>query len=143
MPRRPFTFTLGASMSHQFLLLVFIVAFSLEFVAFGMQRATLLISREADVPYHVASALLPLWFPATWILRITKWSCLIAIAVMWSLGVAGGLLVAEIILSAILPIPYGVYMPLFWKRVSQIKKENVEAGEFLEQMLGASKIQGT
>ncbi len=130
-------------MSHQFLLAVFVVTFSLEFAAFGMQRATLLISREAEVPYQVAAALLPSWFPATWILRIAKWGSLLAITFTWSWGTAGGLLVADFILSAILPIPYGAYMPIFVKRAAKIKNENAKAGELLEQILGASKIRGT
>lgn len=129
-------------MIHQLLLVVFGVAFSLEFIAFGMQRATLLIAREADVPYQFAKALLPTWFPAIWIIRITKWGGLLTITYTWSWGVACGLFVVDFILSAILPIPYSLYTPVFRKRVARIKEENSETGELLERILCASKRHG-
>lgn len=129
-------------MSHQLLLTAFGVAFSLEFVAFGMQRAVLLISRETYMPYQVAEALLPTWFPAIWILRVAKWGCLLTIAFTWGWSIAGGLLAAEVVLTAILPIPYGLYTTTFWKRATQIREEDPQAGELLQQILLASKRHG-
>ena len=93
-------------MSHQTLLISFAVCFLLEFGAFGMQRATLLMSREADVPPQIGAMLLPSWFPAVWLVRICKWAVLLAIAFTWSWGAGIGLLVADVVLSSFLPIPY-------------------------------------
>ena len=130
-------------MSHEALIAVFVAVFLLEFAAFGMQRTTLLLSREAGVPYQVAAALLPTWFPAVWVLRITKWGTLLFIAFSWSWGIAAMLFVADCILSAVLPIPYAAYVPNFRKRITEIKLQDTEAGEYLEHMLNTSKILGT
>ncbi len=127
-------------MSHQTLLITFAVCFLLEFSAFGMQRATLTLSREADVSPQIGAMLLPSWFPTVWLVRICKWGVLIAVAFIWSLGVAIGLLVADVVLSSILPIPYSAYTPFFRKRISQIKQLDIVAGTALEEMLNASKI---
>ena len=71
-------------MSHQTLLTIFVVCFLLEFAAFGMQRATLLMSGEANVPHQIGAMLLPSWFPIVWLARIGKWGVLFAVAVIWS-----------------------------------------------------------
>lgn len=130
-------------MNHQILVAMFVGLFLAEFAAFGMQRATLLMSREASVPYQVAALILPTWFPAVWLVRIAKWGALLLIAFSWSWGIAAGLLVADFILSAVLPIPYHAYIPSFRKRIAQIKAQDAEAGAGLEAMLNASKIHGT
>jgi len=130
-------------MNHQLLIGVFGVVFVLEFAAFGMQRATLLISREAGVPYQITKWLLPVWFPAVWVLRITKWGTLLFIAFSWSWGFAAALLLADVVLSAVLPIPYSLYVPSFRKRIAQIKRYDEGAGENLERILNSSKIHGT
>jgi hypothetical protein len=127
-------------MSHQTLLIAFAVCFLLNFAAFGMQRATLIISREADVPARIGEALLPSWFPVIWLVFICKWGLLAAVAFTWSWGIAIGLGVLDLILSAILPIPYRAYIPFFRKRVLQIKQRDMAAGLALEDMLNASKI---
>ena len=127
-------------MSHQGLISIFVVCFMLEFVAFGMQRATLLISREAEMSPQIGKMLLPSWFPIVWIVRICKWSVLIAIAFTWSWGIAIGLLVADVILSSILPIPYSIFIPSFHKRIAQIKQSNVNAGNALETILNGSQF---
>jgi hypothetical protein len=112
-------------MSHQTLLIAFAVCFLLNFAAFGMQRATLIISREADVPARIGEALLPSWFPVIWLVFICKWGLLAAVAFTWSWGIAIGL---------------GAYIPFFRKRVLQIKQRDMAAGLALEDMLNASKI---
>ena len=127
-------------MSHETLIIIFVVCFLLELAAFGMQRATLLMSREADVPPQIGAMLLPSWFPIVWLVRICKWGALLAVAFIWSWGVAIGILVADVILSSILPIPYSTYIPFFRKRASQIKQIDTAAGTALEGMLNASKI---
>ena len=96
-------------MVYQTLLIAFAFCFLLEFLALGMRRATLLMSREADVPAKIGAILLPSWFPIVWLVRICKWGILITIVFLWSWSVAIGLLVANVILSSILPIPYGIY----------------------------------
>lgn len=127
-------------MVYQILLLAFAFCFLLEFLAFGMQRATLLMSREADVPAKIGAILLPSWFPIVWLVRICKWGILITIVFLWSWSVAIGLLVANVILSSILPIPYGIYIPFFRERILQIKQIDTEAGTALEEILNTSKI---
>lgn len=127
-------------MSHQSLISIFVVCFILEFAALGMQRATLLISREAEMSPQIGKMLLPTWFPIVWVVRICKWSVLIAIALTWSWGIAIGLLVADVILSSILPIPYNIYTSAFRKRIDQIKQVDIDIGEALESILKTSKI---
>ena len=122
---------------------MFVTVFLLEFAAFGMERTVLLLSREVGVPYEVASALLPKWFLAVWLLRIAKWGTLFFIAFSWSWGVALVLIVADWILAAKLPIPYAAYFPGFRKRIAKIKLQDAEVGEFLEAILNASNIQDT
>jgi hypothetical protein len=128
------------NMSHPSLLLAFSIIFVLEFTAFGMARAALLVSREAGVPYDLASPLLPPWFSACWIVRLAKWGVLVFIAYSWSWGVAAGLLVADFVLSSILPIPYRLYLPIFERRIAQIKQKDSEVADFLERLLGASRL---
>lgn len=129
-------------MSYKILLVVFIVTFVLEFAAFGMQRATLLLSREASIPYQHAAALLPKWFPVVWLLRVIKWGVLIYIATSLSWWFALALFIGDFLLSAILPIPYNLYAPTFRKRINQIKCENEAAGEYLEQIFHSSQLNG-
>jgi len=113
-------------MNHETLLIAFGVLFILEFVAFGMQRATLRISRVAGSPPRFGALLLPSWFPIVWLVRLIKWAVLFYIAFTWSWVIAGGLLFANIILLAILPIPYSVYFPLFHSRINKIKASDIE-----------------
>ncbi|MBX3306270.1 MAG: hypothetical protein KF751_09515 [Nitrospira sp.] len=130
-------------MNHQVLIAAFAVCFLIEFVAFGMQRATLLMSREADVPPRIGLLLLPSWFPAVWLVRICKWTVLVFIALNWYWVIAMGLLIVDVVLSSILPIPYSAYVPAFRKRAQQIKQLDFEAGTALEEMLNSSKIHGS
>jgi hypothetical protein len=74
---------------------------------------------------------------------IAKWGTLLLIGLSWSWWVAVGLVVADFVLSAVLPIPYSVYVPSFRKRAAQHKSSNPEVGIALEAMLDASKIHGT
>jgi len=130
-------------MNYKTLLIAFGAAFILEFLVFGMQRATLIMSREAGVAPQIGALVLPSWFPIVWLVRLVKWAILCYIAFTWSWAVAGGLLAADFVLSAILPIPYSVYVSAFRSRINEIKVSDAETGNALEQMLNASKIQGT
>lgn len=127
-------------MSHEILIAMFVAFFLLEFAAFGMQRATLLMSREAGIPYQVTSLLLPKWFPAVWLVRLSKWGTVLLIAIFWGWGISVGLIVADFVLSAALPIPYQIYVPAFHKRIVQIKAQDAEIGTALESILRDSKI---
>lgn len=127
-------------MSHQNLLISFALCCLLEFVAFGMQRATLLMSREANVSPQISEMLLPTWFPVVWLVRLLKWIVLFAVAFTWSWGVAIGLLIANTILATFLPIPYSAYISTFRKRISQIKLLDIGTGTKLEEILNGSKI---
>lgn len=130
-------------MDHEILVGAFIAIFLMEFAAFGMQRATLLISREADVSPMIGKLLLPAWFPAVWLLRIAKWGTVLFIGISWNWSIAGVLIIADTILAAILPIPYSVYVPSFRKRITQIKVTDARSGAVLEAVLNASKIHGS
>lgn len=127
-------------MTYQFLVVAYGVLFVAVFAAFGMQRTTLLLSREANTDARTMALLLPAWFPAVWALRLCKWGLLIAIAASWSLGWAIGLFVLDIFLSSMLPIPYRVYVPAFRARIDQIKQANFELGNVLERTLNASSL---
>lgn len=116
-----------------------ILAF-LTFAAFGMQRTTLLLSREANTSSRYTAMLLPAWFPAVWLLVIAKWVLLLNIAVSWSWLMATGFLIGEFSLSAVLPIPYQIYMPTFRRRIVQLRSKNPELADTLDALLKASKI---
>lgn len=88
----------------------------------------------------IGKLLLPAWFPAVWFLRIAKWGTVLFIGFSWNWAVAGILIVADMVLAAILPIPYRVYVPSFRKRIAQIKDADAKSGEVLEAILNASKI---
>src|SRR5436190_489643 len=107
-----------------------------------MQRTTLLISREAGLPSKIGALLLPGWFPVVWLPRITKWLALLYVALSWSWLLAIGLLVADTVLSAVLPIPYRAYVPSFRRRIAEIKHSSPETAAALEAMLNASTLHG-
>jgi hypothetical protein len=123
-----------------FLLAFFIVAWAIEFAAFGMQRTVLLISRDAAVQYEAAKPLLPRWFPLVWLPRIAKWGVLLAIALFWSWGVAAGALAADVVLGATLPIPYQVYVIPLLRRLEEVRRQDADAGEYLARMLRHSNF---
>jgi hypothetical protein len=129
-------------MNHAFLLSTFVALSVAEFALFGMQRTTLRMSKEADVPSRVGALLLPRWFPAVWIVTIGKWASLIAIGYSWNWLIAGGLVGAGILLSAVLPIPYRAYVPGFRKRIARIREKDGQAAATLEAMLNSSKLPG-
>lgn len=127
-------------MNHQVFIAAFVGLFLASFAAFGMQRAILLMSRKAGIPYKIAALLLPVWFPTVWMVIIAKWCSLLVIALSWSWGIATSLLVADFILSAVLPIPYHIYIPSFRKRIAQIRSQDPDTGAELEAMLNSSKM---
>ncbi len=88
-----------------------------EFALFGMQRATLLISRRAGIHWKGGGQLLlPSWYPATWIAIIGKWGILLAMAILLDWKIALGLAIVGYILGVVIPIPYSLYKGIFRKR---------------------------
>jgi hypothetical protein len=73
---------------------------------------------------------------------IGKWASLIAIGYSWNWLIAGGLVGAGILLSAVLPIPYRAYVPGFRKRIARIREKDGQAAATLEAMLNSSKLPG-
>jgi hypothetical protein len=127
-------------MSQIVLIATFVMLFTIKFLAFGMQRATLLISRESGVPPKFSALLLPAWYPAVWLVIAAKWGTLLLIALNWSWWIAGALALVELFLSSILPIPYKAYIPSFRRRVEQHKNSDPALGKALEAMLNSSRI---
>lgn len=124
------------TLSHP-LIITFIVIWVLEFYLFGMQRASLIISRNNNVEWlSFAEQLLPSWYPLTWIVRIAKYGILLVIFIVINWKPAIILLVVGFILSSILPIPYKLlYKRAFRKRVRKIQSIDQEAGHMFTRML--------
>ncbi len=101
--------------------IAFIVVWIIEFALFGMQRATLLISRRAGIEWRGGGELLlPRWFPASWCVIISKWCLLIAMAILWDWRYSIGLAIGGYIFSVVLPIPYSAYNGVFRKRIDEL-----------------------
>lgn len=123
-------------LSHP-LIVAFILTWALEFHLFGMQRASLIISRSNNVDYNIIGRqLLPSWYPLTWIVTIAKYGLLVAIFIIINWKPAIILLVIGFILSSTLPIPYRfLYKKIFRNRVRNIINEDPEKGYLLADML--------
>ena len=117
-------------------LIAFAIIWIINFVLFGMQRATLLISRNAGIEWKGGGELLlPKWYPVTWVIIICKWSLLIAMAIYFDWRYAIGLAVVGYILSVVLPIPYSAYKGAFRRRVNQYMNQDPTVATQLQQML--------
>lgn len=124
------------NLSHP-LVIAFIISWIIEFYLFGMQRASLRISRHNNVEWRgIGEQLLPNWYPLTWFVRIAKYGLLVAILIVIDWKLAVGLLVIGFILSTIIPIPYRpLYKKTFRKKVEKIKSIDQEAGQLFTEML--------
>jgi len=124
------------NLSHP-LVIAFIISWIIEFYLFGMQRASLKISRHNNVDWRgVGDQLLPNWYPLTWIVRIAKYGLLAAIFLLLDWQLAVGLLVIGFILSTIIPIPYrSLYTKTFRRKVEKINSIDQEAGQLFKEML--------
>lgn len=119
--------------------IAFGLLWSVQFWLFGMQRATLLISRNAGIEWKGGGEfLLPSWYPVTWLIIISKWGLLFAMAILWSWKIALGLMITGYILSIILPIQYSMYKGILKKRINQIQLEDDELAQQLLGMLDSS-----
>ena len=115
-------------MSEQILLMVYILLFIINFLLFGMQRTALLIDREYQpdsirgMEYHLARAVLPRWLNVARLFFIIKLAILglLLYEELWLIFVF--LVVADIILGIILPIPYKTYTQYLYKRALRYKK---------------------
>jgi hypothetical protein len=123
-------------LSH-LLVIAFIISWIIEFYLFGMQRASLRISKHNNVEWRgIGEQLLPNWYPLTWIVRIAKYGLLVAILIVLDWKLAIGLLVIGFILMTIIPIPYRpLYKKTFRKKVEKIKSIDQEAGQLFTEML--------
>jgi len=119
------------------LVLAFVITWIIEFFLFGMQRASLLISRSNNVQWKgFGQYLLPSWYPVTWLFRIGKYGLFIAIFFIIGWKLAFGLLIITFVLSSILPIPYRLlYKNTFRSKVEKLKAIDPETGEFYSEML--------
>jgi len=124
------------NLSHP-LVIAFIISWIIEFYLFGMQRASLRISRHNNVEWRgIGEQLLPNWYQLTWIVRIAKYGLFVAILIVLDWKLAIGLLVIGFILSSIVPIPYRpLYKKTFRKKVEKIKLIDQEAGQLFTEML--------
>ena len=124
------------NLSHP-LVIAFIITWIIEFYLFGMQRASLRISRHNNVEWRgIGEQLLPNWYPLTWIVRIAKYGLLVAILIVIDWKLAIGILIISFILSTIIPIPYRLlYKNTFRKKVEKIKSIDQEAGQLFTEML--------
>lgn len=124
------------NLSHP-LVIAFVISWIIEFYLFGMQRASLKISRHNNVEWRgIGEQLLPNWYPLTWIVRIAKYGLLVAILIVIDWKLAVGLLVISFIVSTIIPIPYRLlYKKAFRKKVEKIKAIDQEAGQLFTEML--------
>jgi len=123
------------------LLIAFAVIWIINFALFGMQRATLLISRRAGIEWRGGGEiLLPSWYPVTWAVIICKWGLLVAMAIFCNWRYALCLAIGGYFLSIVLPIPYSVYKGIFRKRVNQLMQQNPTMAMQLQRMLSSSKI---
>lgn len=127
-------------MTQEIMLVLFIALAVLMFGAFGMQRTTLLLAREANTSSKATAMLLPAWFSIVWLPRLAKWGLLFYIAYSWSWWVALGLLAAELLLSAVLPIPHRLYLSVFRRRIEQLRGEHSNLANSLESLLNASQL---
>ena len=124
------------NVSHP-LVIAFIISWISEFYLFGMQRASLIISRHNNVEWKgIGEQLLPNWYPLTWIVRIAKYGFLVTIFIVIDWKLAIGLFVIGLIFSTIIPIPYRLfYKKTFRKKVVKIKLIDQEAGQIFSEML--------
>jgi hypothetical protein len=124
------------NLSHP-LVIAFIITWIIEFYLFGMQRASLRISRHNNVEWRgIGEQLLPSWYPLTWIVRIVKYGLLITLLIVLDWKLTIGLWVISFILSIIIPIPYRpLYKKIFRRKVEKIKSIDQEAGQIFSELL--------
>jgi hypothetical protein len=116
--------------------LTYAAVWLLFFLLFGMQRATLLISRNEGIDWKGGGELfLPKWFPLVWLVVVARWATLIAMAIFWSWKVALTVLVVGFLLTLVLPIPYAAYKGIFRRSIADLRRYDPLTSLKLKQML--------
>ncbi len=120
-------------------LIAFGLVWLVHFALFGMQRTTLLISRNAGVEWKGGGELLlPRWYPVTWLVIVGKWGLLLAMAILWDWKIALGLAIGGYIVSVVVPIPYRAYKGVLRRRVNQLRRQDPMVASQLEGMLDSA-----
>lgn len=115
---------------------IFAIIWMFNFLLFGMQRGTLLISRNAGIEWKGGGELLlPKWYPITWIFIISKWGFLLAMAYYADWKYALGLAIISFFLTMIVPIPYRLYKGIYRQNVTSIMQKDPILGIRLKIML--------
>lgn len=129
-------------MSAVFLLLSYAALAATVFAAFGMQRTTLLLARQAQLPpKELAVLLLPRWFPLVSVARFAKWACFIGIGLYLSWPIAAAALAIDLACAAILPIPHQLHLRIFRKRAEILRSLlDPETAEILLELLSRSRF---
>lgn len=116
--------------------IIFIVFWIIEFYLFGLQRASLLITKKNDADYSIYGALLlPEWYPITWVFRISKYILLVVIFfINWKWGI--GLFAFQFLASVVIPIPYKfLYSNIFRNKLHKLRMINMNSSIACEFML--------
>lgn len=91
----------------EFVIVMYILIYFVELYFFGLQRATLLISREFNLNYKdYKSFLLPDWNYFSLISSIIKYLLLVGIIFYYGWWIGGAIWIGSFILSTIFPFPY-------------------------------------
>lgn len=124
------------------IILSFLTTCLIEFYLFGMQRATLKISRHNNIQWKgIGEHLLPNWYPLTWVVRIFKYGLLITIVFVFGWIWAICLLFASFVFSVNMPIPYRLlYRQTFRNKVKKISLTDPNAGQAFSEMLDNTKF---
>ena len=119
------------------LILTFLVFWIIKFYLFGMQRATLRISRHHNVEWRgFGELLLPKWYKISWIFIYGNYVVLMLIAIIIDWKIALILAFFSWVLSSVLPIPYRfLYRKVFRKRTDEIIVLEPQIGRALKEML--------
>lgn len=128
------------ALSEETWLGAFAALWLIYFWLFGMQRASLLTSRNAGIEWRGGGELLlPSWYKITWLVMLIYWGLLIALAIYWDWRWAAGLGIGGFLLNSVLPIPYSIYKGIFKRRVDQLRNQHgYEAVRVLDEMLANS-----
>lgn len=117
-------------------LITYAIIWAVEFYLFGMQRATLLISRKSGVEWRGGGELLlPKWYPASWAIIVGKWVLLALIALRGHWKMALALAAVGYLASIALPIPYQIYKKTFRRRIKQLESREPIRATQLRQLL--------
>lgn len=122
------------------------LAFTLTIIQLGLfclERAALELAREIALPFKFTSVLLPRWYKlSVRAVFLMKWTAMIDLwfSSGWIIPLA--LIVADFAAAAILPIPYGICVFFFERRISEIAVADAELASALSDMLSKADFCG-